>query len=52
MSERRQRLYVNAVRQLAEHYNKPPDKITDDELRQYFLNFKPTRNGHADARRH
>ncbi len=38
MSERRQRLYVNAVRQLAEHYHKPPDQITDDELRQYCLN--------------
>ncbi len=40
MSERRQRLYVRAVRQLAEHYNKPPDQITDEELRQYFLNLK------------
>jgi len=40
MSERRQRLYVNAVRQLAEHYHKPPDQITDEELRQYFLNLK------------
>lgn len=40
MSERRQRLYVNAVRQLAEHYHKPPDQITDEELRQYFVNLK------------
>ena len=40
MSESRQRLYVRAVRQLAEHYNKPPDQITDEELRQYFLHIK------------
>jgi hypothetical protein len=31
---------IIAVRQLAEHYNKPPDKITDEELRQYFLPLK------------
>ena len=29
--------YVRAVRQLAEHYHKSPDKITEEELRQYFL---------------
>jgi integrase len=43
MSERRQSRkagYVNAVRQLAEHYHKPPDQITDEELRQYFLHIK------------
>jgi site-specific recombinase XerD len=38
MVESRQRQYVRAVRQLAEHYHKPPDQITDDELRQYCLN--------------
>jgi site-specific recombinase XerD len=37
MVESRQRQYVRAVRQLAEHYHKPPDQITDDELRQYCL---------------
>jgi site-specific recombinase XerD len=40
MSERRQRLYVRAMSQLVEHYHKPPDQITDEELRQYFLNLK------------
>lgn len=29
--------YVRAVRQLAEHYHKPPDIISEEELRQYFL---------------
>ncbi|MFH1348637.1 MAG: phage integrase N-terminal SAM-like domain-containing protein [Patescibacteria group bacterium] len=28
MSQRSQEMYVRAVRQLAEHYMKPPDKIT------------------------
>ncbi len=34
---RSQERYICAVRQLAEHYNKPPDQLTDDELRKYFL---------------
>ena len=29
-----------AVRQLAEHYHKSPDLITEEELRQYFLYIK------------
>lgn len=42
-SERTVEAYVRAVRQLAEHFNKSPDKITEDELRQYFLYNKNTR---------
>jgi len=30
-------MYVRAVRLLAEHYGKSPDKITEEELRDYFL---------------
>lgn len=30
-------MYVRAVRQLQRHYQKPPDTITNEELRQYFL---------------
>jgi len=37
LSESTQRLYVQAVRQMAEHYHKSPDHINEDELRQYFL---------------
>jgi integrase/recombinase XerD len=37
LSERTQESYVRAVRQLAEHYHKSPDLITEEELRQYFL---------------
>jgi len=40
LSERTQESYVRAVRQLAEHYHKSPDLITEAELRQYFLYLK------------
>src|SRR5881227_1522215 len=40
LSERTQESYVRAVRQLAEHYHKSPDLITEEELRQYFLFIK------------
>jgi integrase/recombinase XerD len=30
-------MYVRAVRQLTNHYQKSPEKITDEELREYFL---------------
>ena len=40
LSERTQASYVRAVRQLAEHYHKSPDLITEEELRQYFLFLK------------
>ena len=32
-----QEAYLGAVRQLAAHYHKPPDQISEEELRQYFL---------------
>jgi integrase/recombinase XerD len=40
LSERTQDMYVRAVRQLAEHYRKSPDLISEEELRQYFLYVK------------
>ncbi|MFY9608002.1 MAG: site-specific integrase [Blastocatellia bacterium] len=40
MSERTQEAYVRAVRQLAQHYHKSADLITEEELRQYFLHIK------------
>ena len=40
LSERTQEAYTRAVRQLAEHYHKSPDQITEEELRQYFLYIK------------
>ena len=35
MGERTQQMYVRAVRQLSEHYSKSPDKITEEELRDW-----------------
>src|SRR5213592_2246779 len=40
LSERTQESYVRAVRQLAEHYHRSPNLITEEELRQYFLHLK------------
>src|SRR5207247_2892090 len=40
LSERTQEMYVRAVRQLAEHYHKSPERITEEELRGYFLYVK------------
>ena len=40
LSERTQELYVRAVRQLAEHYGKSPEQISEEDLRQYFLYLK------------
>jgi len=37
LSDRTQQSYLGAVRQLALHFGKPPDQITEEELRQYFL---------------
>jgi site-specific recombinase XerD len=37
LSPRTQELYLEAVKQLASHYHKPPDQVTEEELRRYFL---------------
>lgn len=37
LSARTQGCYVAAVRQLAEHYHRSPDLVSEEELRQYFL---------------
>jgi len=39
-AERTQKSYMQAVRQLAAYFNKPPDHIDKEELRQYFLYMK------------
>jgi len=40
LSPRTQESYVRVVRKLAEHYGKPPDQISEEELRQYLLYLK------------
>ena len=37
LSNNTQLSYVRSVRFLAEYYRKPPDQITEEELREYFL---------------
>lgn len=40
LAARTQESYVQAVSQLAAHYHKSPDRISEEELRQYFLFLK------------
>lgn len=40
LSARTQESYVGVVRQLAAYYHKPPDQLSQEELRQYFLYLK------------
>jgi integrase/recombinase XerD len=35
-----QQVYVRAIRQLSEHYNRSPDQLSEEELRTYFLYLK------------
>ena len=49
LSQKTQDAYVRAVRQLAEHYGKSPDRITEEELRQYFLYLKNVKRASRSA---
>jgi len=49
LSERTQEMYVRAVRQLAEHYHKSPARITEEELRDYFLSLKNVKHSSRSA---
>jgi len=40
LSERTQEAYLRAVRQLADHYGRAPDRLTEQEVRDYFLFLK------------
>lgn len=42
-SEKTQEAYLRSVRQLSAYCNKPPDRISEDELREYFLYLKNER---------
>jgi len=39
-SERTQEAYVRAVRQLAEHFRRPPDLLTEDDVRHYLVHIR------------
>jgi len=45
---RTREVYVNAVRLLAEHYGRSPDRLTEDNLRRYFFYLRDER-GLADS---
>jgi integrase/recombinase XerD len=49
LAAKTQDAYVRAVRQLAEHYGKAPDRITEEELRQYFLYLQNERHVSASS---
>lgn len=38
-----QSVYVSAIKQLARHYHQPPDQLTEEQLRQYFLHLTQVR---------
>lgn len=53
-SARTQECYVAAVRQLAAHFHRGPDQLSEEELRQYFLylaNEKQVARATAPSRR-
>lgn len=43
LSEKTQVAYVGAVDQLGEHFNRSPDEISDEQLRDYFLHLRNVR---------
>jgi integrase/recombinase XerD len=49
LAERTQESYVAAVRGLAEYYGKSPDKISESELREYFLYLKNEKKAAAST---
>lgn len=49
LAAKTQDAYVRAVRQLAEHYGQAPDRITEAELRQYFLYLQNERHVSASS---
>ena len=40
LSERTQEAYLRAVRQLADHFHTPPDRLTEPQVRDYLLHLK------------
>src|SRR5260370_5052386 len=43
LSERTQEAYLRAVRQLADHFHPPPDRLNEQQVRDYFLHLKNDR---------
>ena len=43
LSARTQEAYLRAVRQLADHFHTPPDRLSEPQVREYFLHLKNDR---------
>ena len=43
LSERTQEAYLRAVRQLADHFHTPPDRLNEQQVRDSFLHLKNDR---------
>jgi integrase/recombinase XerD len=43
LSDRTQEAYLRAVRQLADHFHTPPDRLTEPQVRDYLLHLKNDR---------
>jgi site-specific recombinase XerD len=49
LAERTRDAYTRAVRQLAEHFRTPPDRLTEPQLRDYLLHLKDDRHFAASS---
>ena len=49
LADRTQDAYLRAVRQLADHFHTPPDRLTEPQLRDYFLHLKNDRKFAASS---
>jgi site-specific recombinase XerD len=49
LAERTQDAYLRAVRQLADHFHTPPDRLTEPQLRDYLLHLKNDRHFAASS---
>lgn len=49
LAPKTQTSYLRAVRQLAQYYSKPPDQITEEEIRDYFLYLKNEKKASRSA---
>jgi len=43
-SDRTQQAYICAVRQLAEHFRRSPDRLSEDEIRSYFVHIRDVKH--------
>ena len=49
LAPKTQAAYLQAVRQLAEYYSKPPEQINEEEIRRYFLYLKNEKKASRSA---